>query len=321
MSIRTVLGDIQANQLGPLNYHEHLFQVSPLLPGDELDDERISTAEAASLRRAGMTAMIEATPLGLGRDPSGMQRVSSNSGLTVIATTGCHRSEHYRGSPQEWVLDLTVDQLEQAFVADVSKGIIEPAAPEQIERTDQAQGEARAGVLKVGIGYWSIDDFASRVLEALSRAHLRTRAPVMVHLEHGSMAFEVLEHLQAWGVAADSVVLAHIDRNPDPGLHAELAAEGAYLGYDGAARHREYPDSVILQCLVDAAAAGAGQRILLGGDVARRTRYKAAGGHPGLEYLPLRFVPRLRQLAGDELVNEILVANPRALLDRDYPDS
>ena len=58
----------------------------------------------------------------------------------------------------------------------------------------------------------------------------------MVHLEHGSAAFELLEVLASDEVRPEAVLLAHIDRNPDPGLHAELAAAGAYLGYDGFAR-------------------------------------------------------------------------------------
>ena len=57
----------------------------------------------------------------------------------------------------------------------------------------------------------------------------------MVHLEHGSAAFELLEVLASDEVRPEAVLLAHIDRNPDPGVHPELAA-GAYLGYDGFAR-------------------------------------------------------------------------------------
>src|SRR5690606_29546269 len=41
-TIRTVLGDVAPAELGATNYHEHLFQISPLLPGDELDDEDAS---------------------------------------------------------------------------------------------------------------------------------------------------------------------------------------------------------------------------------------------------------------------------------------
>lgn len=63
----------------------------------------------------------------------------------------------------------------------------------------------------------------------------------------------MLETLESAGVPANRVVLAHLDRNPDPGLHAELAATGAYLGYDGAARAKYWPDSVLLNCLTEVA--------------------------------------------------------------------
>jgi len=43
---RTVLGDRPAGELGHVDYHEHLFQVSPLLVGDELTDETNSGEEA-----------------------------------------------------------------------------------------------------------------------------------------------------------------------------------------------------------------------------------------------------------------------------------
>jgi phosphotriesterase-related protein len=172
----------------------------------------------------------------------------------------------------------------------------------------------RAGVLKAGIGYWSITGFERDVLDAVAAAHRATGAPVMVHLEHGSAAVEVLELLAAGGVAAHRVVLAHIDRNPDPGLHAELAAAGAYLGYDGMARSRTWPDSALIECLLRVTTRGGARRVLLGGDVARRTRYVAYGGMPGLAYLPERFVPRLEAEGGPELVRSVLVDNPARLL-------
>ncbi len=108
----------------------------------------------------------------------------------------------------------------------------------------------------------------------------------MVHLEHGSAAWEVLEALAEEGLAADRAILAHADRNLDPGLHTELTLPGAYLGYDGMARHREAPDSAILDCLQQVVSHGNAGRVLLGGDVARRSRYHAYGGMPGMAYLP-----------------------------------
>jgi len=61
---------------------------------------------------------------------------------------------------------------------------------------------------------------------------------------------------------------------------------------------------------------GGRDRLLLGGDVARRTRYVAYGGMPGLAYLPRRFLPRLRAEVGDDVVATLLVDNPARLLAR-----
>ena len=305
--IRTALGDIAGDRLGRTDYHEHLFQVSPLLPGDELDDEERSGAEAGRLRAAGIEAMVEATPCGLGRDAPGVARIAASTGLNIVLTTGAHRVEHYAADHP--LLRLDAAALARLFVAELTEGV----------RSDGDLGTPRpdapaAGLLKAGIGYWRIGPFERRVLEGVAEAHRATGAPVMVHLEYGSAAFEVLEELNALGVASHRVVLAHADRNPDPGLHAELCAAGAYLGYDGMARHRNRPDSAVLDCLLRTAERGGADRLLLGGDVARRTRYRAYGGMPGLEYLPRRFVPRVEEAGGADLVRRILVGNPARLL-------
>ncbi|KAA5835024.1 phosphotriesterase [Saccharopolyspora hirsuta] len=304
MTVRTVRGDIPAQALGRTDYHEHLFQISPLLPGDELDDEQRSGQEAQSLRAAGIEAMVEATPIGLGRDPAGMARIAERTGLHVVATTGAHRQAHYPDDHP--LLASTEEELAERFTADLVTGM---------SSVDGSPTGVWAGLLKAGIGYWSISPFEHRVLAAVAAAHVATGAPVMVHLEHGSAAFEVLDELRGHGVRAERVVLAHADRNPDPGLHAELCAAGAYLGYDGIARHRDWPDSVILDCLLATAERGGADRLLLGGDVARRSRYRAYGGIPGLEYLPKRFLPRLVREGGAELADAIMRSNPARLLD------
>jgi phosphotriesterase-related protein len=316
--VRTVLGDVPPAALGVCNYHEHLFQASPLLRGDELDDEAASAQEAASLVAAGTSAMVEATPTGLGRSPSGVARISAATGLTVVHTTGAHRDEHYTAG--HWLLGCDEDDLARRFEADVRTGLPERDLPERgpVALAGPEQ-PVRAGMVKAGVGYWRISPFERRVLAADARVACATGVPVMVHLEHGSAAWEVLSLLAADGVPAERVVLAHADRNLDPGLHAELTTSGAYLGYDGPARHREAPDSAILDCLERVLHEGDPGRIVLGGDVARRTRYRAYGGMPGLDYVQRRFVPRLRARVGDDLANLVLVENPARLLTLALP--
>ncbi len=306
--IRTVLGDITPSELGRTNVHEHLLMRSPLLRGDELDDVERSTAEAVELRNAGMDALVELTPIGLGRDPRNLAKIAENSGLHIVMATGIHRQAHY--PPEHWIYRIDTERLADLFIRDIVAGCdgADYGGPREQPTT------IKSGIIKVGVGYWSIAPVERRVLEAAGQAHRQTGAPVACHLELGTAGVEVLEALQAAGVPAHRVMLSHVDRNPDPGLHAELAAAGAYLGYDGMARHKYWPDSTILDCLFQTVARGGATRIMLGGDVARRSSFRAYGGMPGLAYLPERFVPRLRASGGDQLLRQVLVENPRRYL-------
>ena len=307
--VRTVLGDVPAPDLGRVDYHEHLFQVSPLLPGDELTDEAASQAEAASLQSSGFDTMVDATPVGLGRNPAAVARISRATGLTVVATTGAHRDAHYPAD--HWLRDLDVTALTALFLTDLTAGM--PHSDGSGERASGPDGTpVRAGVLKAGIGYWNISAFERTVIDAIAGAHTETGAPVMVHLEFCTAAHDVLDLLEQGGVPSNRVALAHADRNPDAGLHLELAARGAFLGYDGMARPRTRTDAELLDLTAEVVAGGAS--VLLGGDVARSTRYVAYGGMPGLAYLGQRYLPRLADRIGGEAVRGILSDSPQRWL-------
>lgn len=111
-------------------------------------------------------------------------------------------------------------------------------------------------------------------------------------------------------MATSRIILAHLDRNPDPELHAEVAARGATLEYDTLGRTKYHPDSVVLDLIESMVAAGHGARILLGCDLGRRDSFRSHGGGPGMRHLMATFVPRLRRRIGDQATDAILVANP-----------
>ena len=264
--MRTVLGDVAPEELGRCDAHEHLLLVSPLLRGHELDDRQAATDDTRALRAAGADAVAEWTPIGLGRDLDGLVEASQASGLHVIAATGFHRDEHY---PDDfWGRTAPVDELATLFAEELRD---------------------RCGLIKVGSGYHRRSAFERRTWDAAAEARAATGAPVCVHLELGTCGPEAVE---AFG---EGVVLAHLDRNPDPGLHRELAQAGAWLSYDGIGRIKYGPDSAVLE-LIDAVGP---ERVLLGGDQARRTE------HP-IDWLFTRFVPRL----DPGVAERVLVANP-----------
>ena len=245
--VRTVLGDIEPSAMGRVNYHEHLFQRSPLLPGDDLDDERRSRDELALLGDSGFDAMIDATPVGLGRNPEAVGRISLSTQVTVVAATGRHRDAHY--SDQAWAQSGNEALWEKILVHELTCGMAQDdegyalSDPDHIAVARSAHGEPiRAGLLKVGIDYWQISAAERSALEAVASAYRATGAPVMIHTEWCSAAMEVLDLLFKLGVPESRVVIAHADRNPDPGLHAAIAERGAFVGYDGAGRHETWPD-------------------------------------------------------------------------------
>ena len=284
--VRTVRGDIAPSELGPCDAHEHLFLDTPAQPGDEFTDVEKAIEEARSLAAAGARALVDWTPIGLGRDLDGLARVSEETGLHVVAATGLHTDAHYAAGDD--VRSASADALTVQFVADLE----------------------RCGVIKLGASYHRVKPFEAKAFEAGAAAHADTGAPVCVHTEHGTMGLALVERLQALGVDPESVVLAHLDRNPDAGEHAETAAAGAWLQLDGPGRTKYWPDSTILALIAELAERGFAGRLLLGGDTGRRSSMRAYGGGPGMDYVFARFKPRLERELGRELSEQIFVANP-----------
>jgi phosphotriesterase-related protein len=288
--VRTVRGDIEPARLGPTDAHEHLFFVTPLQPGDEMADLGRAIEEARALVDAGATALVDWTPLGLGRSPDGLLQVSLATGLHVVGATGVHRDAHY---PADHPLRAqTEEALALRFVADIM--------------TENPP----AGVIKIGASYHRLQPFEQKVFAAAALAHRETGVPICVHTELGTMGLRIVEHLAGLGVPPASVVLAHLDRNPDPGEHAETAATGAWIQLDGPGRTKYWPDSTILRLISDLVGSGFSEQLLLGGDTGRSTVMRSYGGGPGLDYVFARFKPRLERELGAGLSRLIFVDNP-----------
>ena len=287
MIVRTVLGDIAPAALGPCDAHEHLFLDTPAQPGEEFLDPDKAVEEARTLVAAGAASLVDWTPIGLGRDLDGLAQVAKETGLHVVAATGLHRDAHY-----------TADDPLRTEAADAL------AARFEAELRD------RCGIIKAGASYHHLTPFEEKALESAAAAHERTGAPVCVHTQHGTMGLALVERLEALGVSPASVILAHVDRNPDPGEHAETAATGATLQLDGPGRAKYWPDSTILQLIADLADAGHAERLLVGGDTGRRGMLRAYGGGPGLDYVFARFKPRLERELGAALSQQLFVTNP-----------
>jgi phosphotriesterase-related protein len=303
----SVSGPRPLDSLGVVDAHDHLFLDSPALPGQAFADVDRAIEEAREGRATGIGTLVDMTPIGLGRRPDGLRAVADATGLTVVGASGYHRDAHYPDG--HWVYAATVETLADRIVADLTTGM----HPADWNDVALPSDPARAGAIKGGASYHHITRAERRRLEAIAGASARTGAAILVHTEIGTAGHEIVDLLEASGATTDRIALAHLDRNPDAELHAEIAGRGVTLEYDTIGRTKYHPDSIVLDLIEAVVAAGHLDRIVLGLDLGQRDYFRAYGGGPGLRYLMTAFVPRLRRRLGDAAVDLILRANPARL--------
>jgi len=302
--VMTVSGPMPASALGVVDAHDHVFLRTPALPGDEFEDLERSTAEVMEGRASGIGAIVDVTPIGLGRRPDLLRAVSKSTGVPIIAATGYHRDAHYPAG--RWVYEATVELLAERIVRDLEVGMDPADWTDPMAEPDPA----RAGAIKAGASYHHASDAEKRRLEAAAIGSRRAGVPILVHTEIGTFAHEIVNLLEGFGVAPHRIILAHLDRNPDAELHTEIAARGVSLEYDTMGRTKYRPDNELLDLVDRVVGTGHLDRLLLGQDLGRRSSLRSYGGGPGMRYLMETFVPRLRRRIGEEAVDAILVSNP-----------
>jgi phosphotriesterase-related protein len=257
-------------------------------PDFKLDSVEKAIEEMGYWLTAGGGAVVDAQPFGCGRNVRKLIEVSKATGLPIIVPTGFQSKEFYL--PDHWQYKYDESLLAGLILQEVTEG----ADLNGYESPIVQRSEVKAGFMKVAGDYQTVSDHTRRQIRAVGRVHQQTGVPVLVHTEHGTAGDLLLDLLEAAGVPATSVMLCHIDRNPDPYVHRQLAQRGAYLEYDSPSRIKYQPENLVVNLMRMMVDAGLGERLLLGGDMARRSYWKAYGGGPGFDYLLTRFTARLR---------------------------
>ncbi len=306
--VETVLGPVQPDQLGNVDAHEHVFLRTPVNPGDEFLEPAKATAELTAVARSGIQAVVDLTPVGLGRQPRQLAEASRVTGLHIIAATGYHRAAHYHES--HWARRAGEQTLLSVLLADLRTGM--DAHDWEFPWPEPTAN--KAGIIKLGASYQRVSPVEQRWFTVGAAAARQTGAPVAVHTEVGTAAHAILDLLDQEGVPPHRVMLAHLDRNPDPELHVDLMARGARLVYDTIGRIKYRPESVVFDLIEHIADAGKLDHLCLGTDIGRKSTFTAYGGGPGMDVLGREFIPRLRRRIGPGGVDLILQQTPQTFL-------
>jgi 5-phospho-D-xylono-1,4-lactonase len=302
-NIMTVFGEITGDDLGVVDYHEHLCFDAPrwLLREDRdfrLDDVEKSAAELRRWAQAGGKTIIEMSAIDFGRNIHKVKQVAERvPEVHVIVITGFNKPYFC----DRWVWETDEAELVKRCIGDIVEGI-------------DGTG-VKAGIMKGGSGYNTFNEYDQKLMRIAATVHNETDVPIITHTEAGTMGFEQVEFLATHGVEPRRVCLSHLDRNPDFWEHRRIAETGAYLGYDCPGKIKYGPDELrntVLKRLIDA---GYGEQILLGNDLGRPSYWRSYGGGPGLDFVLTKFIPRLRDEGVSETaIADILIHNPRRFL-------
>ena len=308
---RSVLGDIDVNDMGLTYSHEHIIiedsYPTATHPEFLLNDVEKVTNELVSLYQKGGRTVVDTMPSNCGRNVLKLSEVSKRSGVHIIVPTGIHLEIYYPKS--HWRYGYTEEQLTDLFIADITEGIdkYDYSGP-IVERT-----KCKAGLIKLATGDDPITDHQQKIFRAVVNAHLATGAPILTHTNNGNQAFEQAELFLKLGAKSDHVVLSHVDRKKDPDYHKKVLDTGVKVEYDSAFRWELKGEDNRTFKLLEELLPKFPKQITMGMDMAKNNYWKSYGGNPGLNYLIDTMPAFLSSKGLEEYFQKIFFDNPKEL--------
>jgi phosphotriesterase-related protein len=262
------------------------------------DEPRINE-ELAAYKGLGGGALVDVTPIGIGRDLARLARLSQATGLHIVAGAGWYRQAYY---PAEARIDRrSIDDLADEIVQEFVDGPVRPGIIGEIG-TDKPWVTAQE----------------ERVFRAAARAALRTGASVTTHAVQSDVGLAQLTILEDEGLDPARIVIGHCDSHPRIEHWREIVRRGAhveadFLGMSFTPLERAGEPKVV-ELISTLLNEGFKKQILLSQDVCHDSQLASYGGN-GYTYLQKSFLPRLAAAGVDAAtIKTITEENPARIL-------
>ncbi len=338
--VQTVLGPIAPSELGPTTTHEHIYidfsfmyrpaEDSPSQEKAEADialenlgwirrnyysnranlqlmDLETSIKEIKMYRQLGGGAIVDATTIGIGRNPEALASISRESEVHIVMGAGFYVDNvHPEGMDESNIEDLAIQ-----ITSEISEGV-------------NGTG-IKAGIIgEVGCT-WPLTTNERKSLSAAAIAQQQTGAAILIHPGRNPDApAEILELLANSGADNSRVIMGHLDRTVfEFATLQRIAEHGCYLEWDLFGNEGSYypladidmpSDAQRLEFIRRIADAGYADRIVIGQDIATKHRLVTYGGH-GYGHILESIVPRMRRKGFSEgEIRAITVDNPAKIL-------
>jgi len=275
-----------------------------------LDDENAAIEEARLFKQAGGGTIVDASSIGVGRDPRALARIARATGLNIVMGCSYYVEENY--PPERGVDAKGEDEIVDEIVGEILEGV-------------EGTGIGAGIIGEVGCS-WPLTATERKVLKASGRAQRITGAALTVHPgRHPEAPGEIVEVLRETGADLGRTVICHIDRTLDSeDLVLQLAESGCVLEYDlFGSENSYYPWTIPVEMPNDArrlgwiewlVGHGFGDRVVISHDICFKHQLTRYGGH-GYAHIPTNVVPSMRRKGFDEeTIHAILVDTPARLL-------
>ncbi len=300
----TTLGALSAGEVGAMLPHEHIFvDLGPIAAGSYrlATPEQVVPVMAPELTKIaaqGITALVECTPVGVGRRADIDLAVSQAANFPVVLPTGVYREPWV----PRWVVEASEDALYAWMLSELTAGIEETGV--------------RAAWIKVSAGDDGITDTERKILAAAARAGAATGAMIGSHTIRGRVVREQLDLIEAKGYSAQRFIWIHTQAEPDTALHLEMARRGAWLEFD-AIGSEHLSDEWFVAAVERMLDAGYGEQLLLSQDRGWYDPSKPNGGpvKPFTHFMA-SFVPRLAERCDAATLAQLIRHNPFAAYAR-----
>ena len=248
-----------------------------------LNDFASICAELSDYKNAGGGSIVDCQPGGCGRNGNVLRQLAVTSEVNLIASTGYHLRKYY---PDDfWLFKSKVEAASQYFIQELDENLLE---------TREGLVQVRAGFIKIAFEA-TLEQSPTQLIEAAVAASLATGAAIQAHTERGLDVEKIVQRLIGCGLPPSRLIVSHIDKRPDLGLHSSLVQEGILLEYDTFYRPKYQPEKNLWPLIRAMVEAGLEDGITLATDMAEPQFWIRMGGAPGLTGLIHQIIPALAE--------------------------
>ena len=281
-TVRTVLGDVSPGQLGATLMHEH----APLVDWSELYEnppapitaqrEKMLTKTAGLLDRFHKTlqqadgpgAIVECTPIRVGRYPRLLVELAKRTKIHIIACTGFWCEAFAPQHP--WAARLAtekrgVHKIAKLYLREIVEGMEDPTGDWGEKFTS-----IRAGIIKCATSQF-MRPSERRCHEAAAISSRETGCPITTHTTDGG-GLEQARLFIRHGADPERIIIGHQghldDREHDEAheYHRRIAALGCHIQFDRVGHAEKYANVKLARQIKSLIDSGHVKQVLLGHD-------------------------------------------------------